>query len=172
MKLNEFDFQVKRLEAVYGANKYPEARKEVLWEKFQHLDAKDFKQGVGNLIASEPFAPMLTKFEEAMFEPLRIARAKYRERTIQDLPDCNRCQNEGVAIFYKKAAGWSYAFQCTCKRGELLYPAFPRTWGGMGKIYAGQRELVTGKYEKPKPENMGSGPVKKIEGFKTLSFKI
>ena len=148
--MNEFERQIDRLADVYGEKKYPMPRREALWNRFNLLPAETFKQAITDLIAKEQYAPMQDKFMDLLREPLRELLEKDKQERLEKAPDCFRCNNEGVCIFYSRETGDSHAFRCKCERGKLLYPAFPEIYSGMGDRFASHRQLISGEYKSPK----------------------
>lgn len=56
---------------------------------------------------------------------------------LKTTPHCNLCDNQGRVSLYRDGSPSceaSYNFQCSCRRGAVLYPAYPKVTYGFSKI--------------------------------------
>jgi hypothetical protein len=148
----EFNSQIIRLKEVYGAPKYTGERMALLWRELQELPLEFFKTAVDALIMSKANAPMPSDFMEVLRRPLNdLAEAK-KQAALKGLPGCYVCDSSGVLFSTDVDKGHRYAFQCTCPRGAILYPGFPRMVSTIN----------------PRSPNLSAEDVEAVEKFKAF----
>lgn len=149
MKFNEFDFEIDRLRKIYGAAKYPPERTAVMFEKLSGLPLSALRDQVSFFIADMDKAPLLNHFISAFYGQMLELKKIEIDRKLEGINPCVICSDSGVEIFYERVTANSYAFQCSCKRGSLLNPTYPKQYFSILEKYASHREWVSGKYNKP-----------------------
>lgn len=182
MKFSEFEKQVERLVKVYGANRYPKERVEMIFERVGCVDAETFKTAVSRFIGETEKPPFSMDFVDALGSVLAEAKKREIEAKLSGLAACMSCNGTGHATMYEKKTGWEYAFQCTCERGPLLQPNFPKQFPGMGEMYTSHRAWVAGRFdragairENANRINGKEGKTKKAdppEGMKAMNFSL
>lgn len=148
MNHQEFSRQMDRLKKVYGAVKYPEERVELIYEALNRLSVEQFEAQVKRFIASSEKAPMLYDFENAFAGKMGELRQSAIDAKLKNAIPCASCNNTGHVTMYNKKTGNEFAFQCTCQRGELLQPSFPRQYSAMGDDYASHRAWSVGRFDR------------------------
>lgn len=152
MKIEEFKSEMERLKKTYGNTKYSDERIGIFFEHLGSLPYDAFKKQVSIFIGEREKAPMVNDFREVFTGKMTELKRENAEKRLEDETTCNLCGNTGSAMFYNIPTGESYVFQCTCKRGEMLRPSFPKQYDGMEKKYASHGDWISGKYQKPKFE--------------------
>jgi len=147
MLFTEFQVQAKRLVNVYGQAKYPQERLDMIYNAMKYVDANDFASQVNQFIGQSDKAPMLGEFMEAFRSVLGDMKKAQHEAKEKLLAPCLKCGGSGVEIMYSKKVGWSYAFKCTCERGNMYAVNYPKQYEGMGEDYSSHRAWVAGRFE-------------------------
>ena len=125
MNRQEFIMSIDELKATYGMNKYPNSRVEIFWNKFKHVDHRDFRKVIMRLIAYEQFAPMFGKLEEELRPFLYRKQQKDQESSRNKTEyDCTSCRDSGI-VHVKNEKKIEHAFRCDCKHGER-HTNYPR----------------------------------------------
>lgn len=148
MKLTDFNLQVERLIKVYGQNKYPSERVDMIYESVGMVDVDSFKGQVSYFIGAMEKAPMLNDFIQALGSILGDAKKRSIEERLKLIRDCVNCNGTGHVTMYDKKDGCEYAFQCTCERGPLLQSSFPKQYSAMGDLYASHRAWAVGRFDR------------------------
>jgi hypothetical protein len=148
MKLTEYAMQIDRLCKVYGQNKYPGERVDMIYESIGSIEIEVFKKQVSYFIASMEKAPMLNDFTMALGSLLIESKNKEKEGKLKLIGPCFICNGTGHATMYGKNNGYEYAFQCSCARGKILQPCFPEQYAGMGESYVSHRAWAAGRYDR------------------------
>jgi hypothetical protein len=148
MKLAEFEKQIERLVKVYGANRYPRERVEMIFERVGCVDSETFKTAVSRFIGETEKAPFANDFVDALGSVLADAKKREIEAKLKLVRDCSVCNGTGHATMYCKNTGNEFAFQCTCERGPLLQPNFPKQYSSMGEEYASHRAWMAGRFDR------------------------
>lgn len=147
MTLQEFQNQTKRLIAVYGPNKYPQERLDIIYNAMKYIDAKSFGDQITQFIGQSEKAPLLSEFQMAFASVLGEHKKREIEAKEKQLRPCLNCDQTGVFICYSRKTGWSHAFQCTCGRGELYASSYPKQYPNIGEEFASHRAWVAGRFE-------------------------
>lgn len=148
MTFQEYQRQMERLIKVYGANKYPTERIELIFKNVGSIAIDIFEAQVSRFIAESEKAPFNGDFVMALGSVLVDAIKREKEAKLSAIGPCSKCGDSGVEPMIEKATGWGFAFQCTCQRGELLNPNFPKQFDGMGEIYCSHRAWVAGRFDR------------------------
>lgn len=148
MKYQDFQKQIDRLIKVYGANRYPVERVEMIFERVGCVDAETFKTAVSRFIGETEKPPFAMDFVDALGSVLTEAKKREIEAKLSGLAPCISCNGTGHATMYEKKTGWEYAFQCTCERGQILQPNFPKQFPGMGELYVSHRAWVASRFDR------------------------
>jgi len=148
MNFREFDNQIEKLRMVYGKNKYTEERTAVMFEYLGSLPIEAFEKQVKKFIAISEKAPLLNDFEMAFMSQMTDLKKQSIETKLKGAPDCINCDNTGHVTMYDRTNGFEYAYQCTCNRGPLMQPAYPKQYPNMGDQYASHRAYVSGRFDK------------------------
>lgn len=148
MKFFEFETQLEKLKRVYGPMKYPTERAEAIFQAVRNLPNDAFEKQVTTFIAEREKAPFLRDFIDAFSGILIDLKKQEIEEKLKNEPSCYECKDIGVSIFYLRENSISYAFQCHCKRGQLLNPILPKKYPGMDRVYFNHNEWVSGKVQK------------------------
>lgn len=150
MNRSEFNFQMERLQKVYGATKYPIERQDAIYNHVGKINYKQFEEQVTEFIASMDKAPLLTDFRQVFASILSDLRKLEIEALEKVWAACSSCSGTGHVTMYNKKSGWEFAYQCTCPRGEILQPTFPKQFAGMGDEYASHKAWSYGRFERSK----------------------
>lgn len=145
MTKEQFEHEMMQLKIVYGVNKYPEIRTDILWEKFYRIPYNSFKKTVSLLIANETYAPMLNHFEKLLNSELLEIQSREIEALQEELGFCSACENTGTELFVSKENyAFKYAFRCTCPRPEALNlsRSIPEQFSGMSKDFIPLRNVI------------------------------
>lgn len=180
MKLADFHKQIDRLIKVYGGNRYPQERIEMIFERVGCIDIESFKTAVSRFIGETEKPPFSQDFIDALGSVLAEAVKREREAKLALLAPCFTCNGSGSVTMYEKATGCEYAFQCTCERGKVLNPCFSKQYDGMGEKYASHRAWMAGKFDRVKAIKESTSrfvePKKSTivipNGMKPLSFDV
>lgn len=148
MKLGDFNIQIERLIKVYGQNKYPSERVDMIFESVGMVDADIFKGQISYFIGALEKAPMLNEFVQALGSVLGDAKKRAIEGKLKLIRDCVNCNGTGHVTMYDKKDGCEFAFQCTCERGPLLQSGFPKQYSAMGEDYASHRAWAVGRFDR------------------------
>lgn len=148
MKFSEFETQMERLKRVFGSVKYPVERTDAIFQTVKIIPNEAFENQVTAFIAERDKAPFLRDFVESFSGLISDLRKQEISERLKTEADCWECRSTGVSIFYSRENSFSYAFQCHCKRGNMLNPSLPKKYPGMDKIYFNHNEWVTGKVKK------------------------
>ena len=100
MTRSEFDYQIIRLQEVYGEKKYPEERQKIFWERFNEVDDRTFTETVSNLIADSERAPM-AKDLMAILRPI-INEIRMSKERAEEAKKCPTCKDNGMVY----VGGW------------------------------------------------------------------
>jgi len=165
MEIKDFEIEIGRLKKTYGVAKYPDERIYLMYEKLCGLPYDAFKNQVSAFIAEREKAPMLSDFFAAFSGQMDELRRQEIERRLTGVPDCLNCAGEGAVVFYKRSTGNGYAFQCTCPRGPLIYPFYPKWKSEYHSEFASHREWVSGKFQMPRFYEIS----KKQKNYESLS---
>jgi len=148
MNFREFDNEIEKLRLVYGKNKYTEERTAVMFEYMGNLPLEAFAKQVKKFIGGSEKAPLLTDFEMAFASQMGELRKESIAKKLIGAQDCTICNNTGHVTMYDKKNGCEYAFQCTCPRGALMQPSFPKQYPSMGDDYASHRAWAAGRFDR------------------------
>lgn len=148
MNFREFDAEINKLRNTYGKNKYTEDRAAVMFEYLGSLPIEAFSKQVKKFIAGSDKAPLLTDFEMAFSSQMADLKKESIEKKLSGAVDCLTCNNTGHVTMYLKKNGCEFAFQCTCARGLLMQPSFPKQYPAMGDEYASHRAWAAGRFDR------------------------
>ena len=152
MNFKEFEYCIEKLKSVYGASRYPQQRTSILWQAVQDLPREFLGTAIDALIMAKANAPMPSEILEVLRPAINDAAEQKKKALLKTLPSCMTCDNSGVIFSTEIDLKQRYAFQCSCPRGALLYPAYPRLQNAIN----------------PKSPNLTAEDEKAIEGLKAF----
>lgn len=156
-----FDKLMAKLKQVYGENKYPEARADILFKRFGEIEFAALDSAVEKLIANNKYPPMAQDFEAVLkpqLDNIRNAQIQKFEERNKNNP-CTACGNTGVLSLYNKHAvrgTESYAFKCYCPRGTFYYGSLPEAPRNENKYVRQKTGSSNKKPVRSVPENFVS----------------
>ena len=124
MKKTQFEIGISKLKSVYGVNKFPKERTEVLFRRLEGIPYGVFMQGVENLLLKCKFAPMMDDFFSEFQETL-LAMKTERDARLKEKYSCSICRSTGRVSYDSQKGIQPYCSRCECKLGEILFPNFP-----------------------------------------------
>lgn len=124
MSKDFFNGQISRLKGTYGDKAFPAERVAMYWERYQNLEALDFKRAIDSIIANNRYAPMGQDFDDALVEPMLRLKIKQSENLTKG-NFCQGCNNTGRVSVRLKPGESNYSFRCYCKLGKEMFPSFP-----------------------------------------------
>ena len=148
MNFKEFNSEIENLKNTYGKSKYTEVRVAVMFEYLGSLPLEAFSKQVKKFIAGSDKAPLLTDFEMAFSSQMADLKKQSIEKKLEGAIPCSACDNTGHVTMYDKKTGFEYAYQCTCIRGGLMQPSFPKQYTAMGDEYASHRAWAVGRFDR------------------------
>lgn len=106
----------------WGAKSYPEPRIQQIWELVRNLAYYELNEVVGDLIASEKFAPMPV---DIMTRISKIRSRKEKERVDRFLSNkigetCTWCDKTGMVVAQHRGKLTTFVFRCVCDFGEFF----------------------------------------------------
>lgn len=131
MTFKEFELEMIKLGEVFGEKKYIGARRNMMWNKFEKVPVKLFRDCIERLICYEQYAPMMDKFEVILGPWLAEHKAAEIEK-LQNSVNCTICRGTGtqiVKIVVTKPYNYGlldHAFRCDCLLGEMLAFNLPK----------------------------------------------
>lgn len=121
----QFDYGMEKLKGVFGPQKYPLPRVDILFERFQGIDGDVFRKGIDNLIVTCKFPPMVEEFYGEFHDEIRQAK-ELRVKNLSQTNGCVTCKNTGRLSFKIYQDQQNYAFRCNCIIGANLFPNYPK----------------------------------------------
>ncbi len=143
MLKTEFNSLMDQLKLAYGKAKYPEIRTGMFWLKLHKIPRQSLSRAINKLIACEQYPPMYDKIEALLKSEIDDFAIREKEDFLSRLSDCTRCTNSGVVFMMpENLKHWQSptACQCTCDRGEYLYPRYRKIHEMSGYTLAKQWE--------------------------------
>lgn len=127
MKIEKFKENVlKPLMECYGAQKFPKARNDALWKRFQKMPHELYSEITNKIILTHDIFPGVSKIIECSAQVF-WEYTKQREQDIKKNFSCRICNSQGVLTVN------NFAYRCSCKLGQACYPAFAE--------YSGEKEI-------------------------------
>jgi hypothetical protein len=148
MNRKEFNEQMARLISVYGQNKYPVERLDMIFRAVNAISLEHFENQVSEFIGSSDKPPLMQDFRNALAGLLTEAIKKLMETKLVNIPSCLNCDNTGHARMYEKDTGFEFAFQCTCERGKILCRSFPIQYSGMSEKFVSHRMWSSSRWSR------------------------
>lgn len=148
MNFREFEYEIDKLRKIYGKNKYTEERTSVMFEYLGSLPLDAFSQQVKKFIGGSDRAPLLTDFEMAFYGQMADLKKESILKKLDGVQACVACDSTGHVTMYDKISGFEYAFQCTCPRGDVMQPSYPKQYAEMSDKYASHRAWSVGRFDR------------------------